>query len=343
MGSNRIAPGVIRPDTAEIETIVVEKPVSPAPDGFFMVWLDTLRVDAATGFSLYLPRGSSQPVLYREPQIPFTESTKRKLQDVGVRYLLVSEEDRDAFQRYLETHLSAIIDDPRVPDEQKSKVIYDTTQWLLEEMFSSDNLVNIAARTANVARQTMQFIQKGREALHHLVKVMSFDYYTCTHSVNVYVFSMSLANAIGMDNTLMERFGQGALVHDIGKRKVDKSILNHKGKLSPEQWAIMKKHPEWGAEILEQEGVRDSVVIDVTLHHHEKLDGTGYPHGLKGDEISLCSRILTVADIFDALTTRRCYKNAITTFESLQLMRREMASQIDMNIYATLVRLMAKV
>lgn len=176
MGSNRIAPGIIRPDTGEIETIVIEKPVSPAPDGFFMVWLDTLRIDTVTGFALYLPRGSGQPVLYREPQIPFTESTKRKLQEVGVRHLLVSEEDRDAFQHYLETHLNAILEDPRVPDEQKSKVIYDTTQWLLEEMFSSENLVNIAARTANVAKQTMQYIKKGKDALHHLVKVMSFDY-----------------------------------------------------------------------------------------------------------------------------------------------------------------------
>lgn len=130
------------------------------------------------------------------------------------------------------------------------------------------------------------------------------------------------------------------MLHDIGKSRVSPEITNAPGKLTKEQWEEMRRHPEYGREILEELGVTDPMVLDVTLHHHEKLTGTGYPHGLWGDEVSKPVRVSTIADVFDALTTRRTYKAAMSAFAALRLMKEEMAKELDQDLFHAFVEMM---
>jgi putative nucleotidyltransferase with HDIG domain len=146
------------------------------------------------------------------------------------------------------------------------------------------------------------------------------DPLTALHSVNVANYAMGIATILGLSRDDIEWLRIGGLLHDIGKIGVPEQVLTKAGKLSSEEFEEMKRHAEYSRKILSKikftNGLEGLDVISAS--HHEKLDGSGYPQGLKGDEISLKARILTVADIFDALTQTRHYRQAMTMHEALR-------------------------
>ena len=115
----------------------------------------------------------------------------------------------------------------------------------------------------------------------------------------------------------LKHFCSGILLHDIGKTRISTDILNKKGKLTKEEFEEIKKHPEMGVEILKETGSAFTEEYFITLQHHENYDGTGYPHGLKGDEILRCGKIARIIDVYGALTTNRPYAVAIRPFAAL--------------------------
>jgi putative nucleotidyltransferase with HDIG domain len=126
---------------------------------------------------------------------------------------------------------------------------------------------------------------------------------------------------LGLDNDHLEMLSQAALLHDIGKIAVPDSVLLSPGKLTQAEWLVMKSHSEEGARIIERLGYLDEVVPAIR-HHHERLDGRGYPLGLRGDEIPLAARIIHVADALDAMLTKRVYREARTLEQALAEIRR---------------------
>lgn len=124
--------------------------------------------------------------------------------------------------------------------------------------------------------------------------------------------------------------GVGALLHDVGKSKIDLKILNKQGSLDTEEWEIIKKHPIFGNELLlNSKGSTEDQRI-IVLQHHEKCNGRGYPHGFTKHNIHPYGRILTISDVFDALTTNRPYKGAMQSFDTLKLMTEEMEGHFDL-------------
>jgi len=126
------------------------------------------------------------------------------------------------------------------------------------------------------------------------------------------VFGVALAQRLGLGSPGEQReFGYGAFLHDVGKSMIDSAILNCTGKLSDDQWKQMKLHPVYSHHILKEQGGLQQIALDVARHHHEKLHGRGYPDGLPGEQTSPWARVCAIADIFDALTTQRSYKDAL--------------------------------
>ncbi|MCI0611601.1 HD-GYP domain-containing protein, partial [bacterium] len=143
------------------------------------------------------------------------------------------------------------------------------------------------------------------------------DPYTKGHSVRVMQVAMILGRTMNFSPSELRRLKIGALLHDIGKIAIDLSILHKHSKLQDSEFQIVKKHPEWGVRILgEIEELKD--VLPVVLHHHEKYDGTGYPSSLSKTEIPLYARIISVADTFDALTSNRPYRKALSIPDALK-------------------------
>lgn len=163
--------------------------------------------------------------------------------------------------------------------------------------------------------------------------IESADRYTQGHCERVADRACELARAVGLDALTLTWFRMGALLHDVGKVAVPAEILNKRGPLSDAEWAIMREHPERGVELLA--GVEFPWDIrPMVLHHHERWDGAGYPHGLKGENIPLAARILCVADVFDALTTTRSYRKAFSARAALEIMEADVGRVFDPDIFA---------
>jgi putative nucleotidyltransferase with HDIG domain len=125
---------------------------------------------------------------------------------------------------------------------------------------------------------------------------------------------------LGLMNHELEGLAQSALLHDIGKIGIPDAVLLKEGPLGPAEWLVMKSHPEEGARIIERLGYLDEVVPAIR-HHHERLDGRGYPAGLRGDEVPLAARIIHVADALDAMVTKRVYRDAMSFGDALEEIR----------------------
>ena len=162
------------------------------------------------------------------------------------------------------------------------------------------------------------------------------DPYTRGHSTRVAELARQLALRMGLPRLAAETIAQAALLHDLGKIGVPESILRKPGSLTEEEWAIMRRHPVTGAQIVAPlEFFDDGAVI--VRHHHERLDGSGYPDGLTGEAIPLGARIVAVPDVYDALTSGRPYRAALTHAEAIQVLDREGGRTLDGRLVALFV------
>jgi putative nucleotidyltransferase with HDIG domain len=181
-------------------------------------------------------------------------------------------------------------------------------------------------------------IARNASALVSLVRLKNRRDYTYMHSIAVCALMIALARQMKLTPEAVREAGAAGLLHDIGKMAVPPAILNKPGKLTDDEFATVKLHPQAGYELLKQAGEIGDIAMDVCLHHHEKMDGSGYPHRLKGDQISLHARMGAICDVYDAVTSDRAYKQGWPAAESI----RKMASWCDTHFDALLFRAFVK-
>lgn len=159
--------------------------------------------------------------------------------------------------------------------------------------------------------------------------------FTSGHSKRVALYSDLIAEELGMEPRRKRWLVRGALLHDVGKLGISNEILDKNGKLDDEEWLAMKNHPVLGQHILSRIDAFSGIAA-IAMNHHEKLNGKGYPNGIGADEIDLDTRIVTVADIFDALTADRPYRAAMPTSKALSIMREEVGTALDVDCFDAL-------
>lgn len=163
-------------------------------------------------------------------------------------------------------------------------------------------------------------IFRNPDAIVSLLKIKQADKYTFQHSVAVSTLLISFCRAMEIDRASIELVGIGGLLHDIGKMKVPEQILNKPGKLTETEFAIMKKHVDYGCALLENTPDLSPISISIAAEHHERHDGSGYPLGIKGDSISLYGQMAAIVDVYDALTSNRVYHSGMEPTEVLKKM-----------------------
>lgn len=151
-------------------------------------------------------------------------------------------------------------------------------------------------------------VMRNPGALVSIVRLKNRDDYTYMHSVAVCALMVALARQLGLDETQSRDAAMGGLMHDLGKALMPLEVLNKPGSLTEGEYGIMKRHPEAGWKLLKEGGGATAATLDIALHHHEKVDGSGYPHRLKSTDITLMSRMGAVCDVYDAITSNRPYK-----------------------------------
>jgi HD-GYP domain-containing protein (c-di-GMP phosphodiesterase class II) len=171
-----------------------------------------------------------------------------------------------------------------------------------------------------VAEEMVESTTRNPGALQTLVLLKTTDDYTFTHCVAVGAFMIGLGRTMGLSDLALKHAGTAGLLHDVGKAGIEDSILNKPGKLTDEEFKAIKLHPQVGEQLLREAGYTDEESLDVVRHHHERMDGRGYPDGLQHSQISQLARMGAVADVYDAVTSQRVYHRAISPTAALQML-----------------------
>lgn len=205
---------------------------------------------------------------------------------------------------------------------QRATRICADSKVAVASMFQEARMGNTvdAAGVTRLVQDISDSVSRNANALISLARLKTADDYTYMHSVAVCAMMIALARQLGQGQEQVRAAGVAGLLHDMGKAMLPMAVLNKPGKLTPGEFAIVKSHPELGHKILQRGGTADAMALDVCLHHHEKIDGTGYPENLRAEQISLHARMAAVCDVYDAVTSNRPYKTGWDPAESMRKM-----------------------
>jgi putative nucleotidyltransferase with HDIG domain len=194
-----------------------------------------------------------------------------------------------------------------------------------------------AERCLPLVDDITQSVYRNPGALVSLARLKTADDYSYMHSVAVCALMVALAHQMGLDDADSRDAGLAGLLHDLGKAAMPLQILNKPAKLSDREYAVIRTHPERGHRMLQEGRGASEVAMDVCLHHHERIDGRGYPHGLQGDKLSTFARMGAVCDVYDAITSNRPYKAGWDPAESIARMA-SWKGQFDATVFQHFVR-----
>ncbi len=322
-----------------INNAILKKSLS-SQAGYLPVPLRSVPPESFSGLRVYL-KSSEGFSLYRDKDLDFGQKDYQRLIDSGVDFVYVSVHDHQQYYRTLEKCIGEIVQDKRIQQEKKAEMLYFTSLELANQLLQSAPDKKQIRQAENISLATVKMIMNNKGAFHYLYEVSNHDFYTATHMVNVCTSTVSLGYKIGIiDSKTLERLGSGALLHDIGKIFIPPELLNSSAPLKPEELDIIRKHVDLGYEHLEKVADLPPESLCIVAEHHERMDGTGYPKGLKGDEISVMGRLAGIVDTFDAMTSVRPYRDhAFTVEEVLTHLEEQSPSKFDKEIVKSFAKM----
>lgn len=259
------------------------------------------------------------------------------LKDRGIN-IYVHKADLNELKNYLKDSVKGISRNKDIDRKEKSLLLSSTAAMVMSELFENAESKEAVGESKVIAAEMLDDIMRDNTAFLSMVSVLSHDYYTYSHCVNVCVYAVSIGKKLGIRGSLVEELAHGAILHDLGKAHIDPLILNKQGKLTQEEFEVMKTHPDEGVNILAALGEKNQNILDSVHFHHEKVDASGYPKALKKETLPRLAQIVAVADIFDALTTKRSYKEAMSSFAAIALMKESMAQGLSEDALGALVQ-----
>jgi putative nucleotidyltransferase with HDIG domain len=205
---------------------------------------------------------------------------------------------------------------------QNAATVLKRSKEAVTSLFSEARMGNAVdtSECGSIVSDIVESVDHNADALISLCRLKVANEYTYMHSVSVCALMVSLGRQLGLDDAECRDAGMAGLLHDLGKAAMPQQIINKPGKLTDEEFTIIKTHPLKGHEMLLASGVDNLRVLDVSRHHHERMDGKGYPDALTADDISLIARMSAVCDVYDAITSNRPYKAGWDPAESVARM-----------------------
>lgn len=277
----------------------------------FIISVDSCKPGMRTAEAIINKYGAV--ILFEDTSLD--ERAIEHLKNMGIQYIPVYEESM--------LSVSGVDKDWAITDEYNFNVKYEqdvhTIKKALSDISSGKRLNKEA--TDEIVYSMISRAQENRNMVDTVMQIRSIDEYTYYHCMNVSMLSMMIARWMNLDEPMVKKCAEAGLLHDVGKAMVPIEIINKPGKLTDSEFEEMKRHSEYGYLIVSENQSIDRDVALAVLTHHEKEDGSGYPMGLTGNQLNLYSKIITVADIFDAMTANRSYKSKDTPFKVFELMQ----------------------
>ncbi len=222
----------------------------------------------------------------------------------------------------------------------QSYTVYKDARGWVDTMLNDARLgegVDTEKARVLVSEIADQVIQNP-DALVWLTHLKQRDEYTATHCINVCILALTFGRFLELDEESLHRLGMGALLHDIGKMHVPDEILNKPGRLTKGEFEIIKGHPAHGHAMLVDDHELAAESLHVVLHHHERLDGGGYPNGLREEDIPLLTRIASIVDVYDAITSDRCYHDGVTPAQALENLFKWAKGNFDISLLEKFIK-----
>jgi HD-GYP domain-containing protein (c-di-GMP phosphodiesterase class II) len=277
---------------------------------------------SVTDFDLFLDMKGEQ-VLYATPGYLWTREETTRLLAAGMSEFLVRPEQALQVQMYKDLAKLPLIEreqEPRI----RIKSIEDIAVGFTKCLYAGEVTQAAVRYGERIARGMIECLMEKPDVIKEIGGLVDHDQYTYLHSSRVAVFSTAMALRMDVtDEGHLVRIASGGLFHDVGKKDIPLSVINKPGALSEAEWAQMRAHPEKGHGMLEASGLSVDT-LEIVLHHHERMNGGGYPHGLDQGAIMTEVQIAAVADIYDALTSARSYQKRRTRYEALDFMKHKL-------------------
>lgn len=304
-------------------------------DIMMMITASTIRLGPIP-FSLYTRDAENRMVLFCRKGLSISEEHKSSLKR-GNTVFYINSEDMDDYLDYTFEKIDRIVRSDEVKVREKTKILIDVGKKVVNNLITNPRSGEAIHKSKRFIASTTELLLSTPEASMVLLSMVDENSYLLSHSISTCVFTLLIGiQKYGRDAETLHNLGLGGLVLDIGMTKVEKSILFKNEGLSKNEWLEVRDHSRRGANLLKEHKLPDTI-IDMVLYHHERLDGSGYPFGLKGEDIPEHVRIAAVADVYDALTTDRSYRKANIHLQALRLLARDI-EKFDQNIYESLLK-----
>ena len=293
---------------------------------------DALLEGAEVEFDLFLRADageSSNYVLYCRSGEDLSPERREELLNKHADRLCISTEDIDKYIEYQEKNLKQILNDENKSTREKSGIVYQVATKVVADLLENPKSGKNMERISEWVTNTVSHILQDDNTFSSLLGVTAHDYQIYTHSVNTSVLGLLFGKHLSFQPEELARIGSGLLLHDIGKLAIPLNVVNKPGHLTGEEFKAMKKHPKAGLEILEHRSSVNVLSLKIVIQHHENYDGTGYPYGISGKDIHLFARMARIIDVYDAMTTKRSYVEAMRPFAVLAEMKNKMPGCFD--------------
>ena len=288
------------------------------------VSIESIQAELFPDVALYI-RSGSKYILYKSHGRKFSNLDAARLMENNVEFLFVSPADLEVITTFMESNAERVLKDDSLQPKTKGKIIYQTSINFVGDIFEHPEKVADLERSKRMVENLLVYLSSDKDSLSSLETVMSHNYYTFVHSLQVTALSVLLhSEAYLLTRDEMLDVGIGTLLHDFGKVFVPKKILNKTTKLTESELAQYMKHPEEGYRFLKENTRISDISLDIVRHHHERNNGNGYPHGLKGAAISRSAQAGAICDVYCTLTIDRSNRKALSSYMALQIMKQEM-------------------
>lgn len=302
--------------------------------------LEQILAGTTTDFALFV-LVEGQYVLFASPTYKWDQGEIDRLLQQGHAVLYYHTTDQAKVDAYRKIASIPKVD-TTLPPAQRILSITDVGAELTKILYEYPLTSTSYAKGTEIAKQMVDVMREDNTCVAALGKLANHDWYTYYHSARVAAYALSIAIEMGLtDVEQLQEISIGCLFHDVGKSKIDLMILNKTGPLSDPEWLKIRLHPEYGVSVIDD--TRLGVVPrEIILHHHERLDGSGYPHHLSTHDIMQEVRIAAFADTFDALTTNRPYQPSRSRYDALDLIRHRFLQQLDQDCFKAMLTILQR-
>ena len=310
---------------------------SDCTGGFVPVWISTLRLMGGLENDLYiLNEGSAEPVLFRKREYAVDdEELLAPLIARGVKRLYVKTADYSAYQQKLDENLDEIIAREDIEVAERCSILQAAVSGRVEHAFRLIHSDSAVKQSHKIGKQIADLLPGSETLPGDLFSMVRHDTYTFTHLTNVASYCVLLAEYLGItDQEELKQIAVGGLLHDLGKRLIPKTILNKPSKLSEDEFRIIQAHAKVGYEELHDRTDLCHGQLMMIYQHHEKMNGTGYPVRIMGEEIHPWARLCAVVDVFDAMTCTRPYRKRMPLAEVIEHLQNVAGAHLDKEMVA---------